>query len=60
MCENGFAYGEGFVIPYKGVHYHLREWIVRSQRPQNAIELFNLRHTKARNVIERAFTVLKM
>ncbi|XP_047961603.1 uncharacterized protein LOC125206385 [Salvia hispanica] len=28
--------------------------------PQNSKELFNLRHTKARNVIERAFAVLKM
>ena len=28
--------------------------------PQNPKELFNTRHTKARNVIERAFAVLKM
>lgn len=28
--------------------------------PQNLRELFNMRHTRARNVIERAFAVLKM
>lgn len=31
-----------------------------TERPQNARELFNLRHTRARNIIERAFAVLKM
>ena len=60
LCDNGYANSEGFLTPYKGVRYHLKEWAVGSQRPQNAIELFNLRHTKARNVIERAFAVLKM
>ena len=28
--------------------------------PQNPKEIFNMRHTKARNIIERAFAVLKM
>lgn len=42
------------------MRYHLKEWGVGTQRPQNARELFNLRHTKARNIIERAFAVLKM
>lgn len=44
----------------KGVRYHLKEWGVGTQAPQNPREIFNMRHTKARNVIERAFAVLKM
>ncbi|XP_047964889.1 uncharacterized protein LOC125209330 [Salvia hispanica] len=60
LCDNGYANSEGFLTPYKGVRYHLKEWRIDTQRPQNAQELFNSRHTKARNVIERAFAVLKM
>ncbi|KAL1535062.1 hypothetical protein AAHA92_31162 [Salvia divinorum] len=60
LCDNGYANSEGFLTQYKGVRYHLKEWGVGAQRPQNARELFNLRHTRARNIIERAFAVLKM
>ena len=31
-----------------------------AEMPQNAIELYNMCHTKARNIIERAFAELKM
>ncbi|XP_077252175.1 uncharacterized protein LOC143891561 [Tasmannia lanceolata] len=37
--------------------YHLNEF--RTNRPRTAEELFNHRHSSARNVIERAFGVLK-
>ncbi|XP_047952959.1 uncharacterized protein LOC125198692 [Salvia hispanica] len=47
LCDNGYANCEGFLTPYKSVRYHPRE-------------IFNMRHTRARNVIERAFAVLKM
>ena len=50
----------GRLTPYKGVRYHLKEWGVGRRAPQNPEELFNLRHTKARNVIERSFAELKM
>ncbi|XP_042066675.1 protein ANTAGONIST OF LIKE HETEROCHROMATIN PROTEIN 1-like [Salvia splendens] len=60
LCDNGYANSDGFLTPYKGVRYHLKEWGVGTQAPQNAREIFNMRHTKARNVIERAFAVLKM
>jgi len=42
---------------YRGVRYHLKEYSRRW--PQNAKELFYLRHSSLRNVIERAFGVLK-
>ncbi|XP_042050714.1 protein ALP1-like isoform X2 [Salvia splendens] len=60
LCDNGYPNAEGFLTPYKAVRYHLKEWGVGRQAPQNAAELFNLRHSKARNVIERSFAVLKM
>ncbi|XP_047940151.1 putative nuclease HARBI1 isoform X2 [Salvia hispanica] len=56
----GLKVPKGFVTPYKGVRYHLKEWGPGRQAPQTPEELFNLRHTKARNVIERSFAVLKM
>ena len=60
LCDNGYANCEGFLTPYRNVRYHLKEWGVGTQRPQNPWELFNLRRSKACNIIERAFAVLKM
>ena len=47
----------GLIVPYRGVHYHLKEYSARG--PENAEELFNHRHSSLRNVIERTFGVLK-
>ena len=47
----------GLLTPYRGVRYHLKEYSHRA--PQNAKELFNHRHASLRNIIERAFGVLK-
>ncbi|XP_041998246.1 uncharacterized protein LOC121748097 [Salvia splendens] len=60
LCDNNYANSEGFITSYKGVRYHLKEWGHGTQAPQTAEELFNLKHSKARNVIERSFAVLKM
>ncbi|XP_057778853.1 uncharacterized protein LOC130997533 isoform X1 [Salvia miltiorrhiza] len=60
LCDNGYANSDGFLTPFKGVRYHLKEWGPNAARPQNKEELFNLRHSKARNAIERAFGILKM
>ncbi|XP_057774908.1 uncharacterized protein LOC130993865 [Salvia miltiorrhiza] len=60
LCDNEYTNSEGFLTPYKGVRYHLKEWGPDNRRPENAREMFNMRHTKARNVIERAFGILKM
>ncbi|XP_047979481.1 protein ALP1-like [Salvia hispanica] len=60
LCDNAYPNAEGFLTPYKSVPYHLKEWGIGRQAPQTPQELFNLRHTKARNVIERSFAVLKM
>ena len=42
---------------YRGVRYHLKKYSRRG--PQNAKELFNLRHSSIRNVIERTFGLMK-
>ncbi|XP_042014768.1 protein ALP1-like isoform X2 [Salvia splendens] len=60
LGDNAYANSPGFLTPYKGVRYHLKEWGVGDQAPQEPKEIFNMRHSKARNVIERAFAVLKM
>ncbi|XP_057771007.1 uncharacterized protein LOC130990791 [Salvia miltiorrhiza] len=60
LCNNGYANSKGFLAPYKRIRYHLKKWRPNATRPQNAMELFNLRHSKACNVIERAFRIMKM
>ncbi|XP_041995632.1 uncharacterized protein LOC121745734 [Salvia splendens] len=60
LCDNAYANCNGFLTPYRGVRYHLKEWGVGTEKPQDPKEMFNMRHTKARNIIERAFAVLKM
>jgi len=48
---------KSILTPYRGVRYHLKEYARRG--PQKPRELFNLRHSSLRNVIERTFGVLK-
>ncbi|KAL0332829.1 UNVERIFIED_CONTAM: hypothetical protein Scaly_2184400 [Sesamum calycinum] len=58
LCDNGYANAEGFLTPYRGVCYHLREWDRGLGGPQNREELFNLKHSSACNVIDRTFGCL--
>ena len=57
MVDAGYACRPGFLPPYRGTRYHLREYGTR--RPQNPRELFNLRHSALRVTVERAFGALK-
>ncbi|KAL0319841.1 UNVERIFIED_CONTAM: hypothetical protein Sradi_5245600 [Sesamum radiatum] len=59
LCDNGYANADGFLTPYRSVRYHLQEWDRGHGGPQNPRELFNLKHSSARNVIERVFGLLK-
>ncbi|KAM1495672.1 hypothetical protein ACFX2K_030329 [Malus domestica] len=56
-ADGGYTNGEGFLAPYRGIPYHLSEWEGRT--PSNKEEYFNMKHSKARNVIERCFGLLK-
>ncbi|XP_057450806.1 protein ANTAGONIST OF LIKE HETEROCHROMATIN PROTEIN 1-like isoform X1 [Lotus japonicus] len=58
IVDSGYANMPGFLSPYRGERYHLRDY--RGQRaPQGPKELFNYIHSSLRNVIERCFGVLK-
>ncbi|XP_021718280.1 uncharacterized protein LOC110686012 [Chenopodium quinoa] len=57
LVDLGFSNCEGFLSPYKGTRYHFNLW--RGNTPTNYMELFNLRHSSARNTSERAFGLLK-
>lgn len=50
---------EGFLTPFRGQRYHLSVW-KSGAHPVSAEEYFNMKHSQARNVIERCFGLLKM
>ncbi|XP_022026782.1 protein ALP1-like [Helianthus annuus] len=58
LVDAGYTNGEGFLAPYRGQRYHLNDWRDGHQ-PTTPKELFNMRHSSARNVIERCFGILK-
>lgn len=60
LCDNGYANSDGFLTPFKGVRFHIKEWGPANEAPQSPRVIFNMRHTRACNVIERVFAVLKM
>ena len=57
LVDGGYTNGEGFLAPYRGIRYHLSEW--NGNLPRDHVEYFNMKHSKARNVIERCFGLLK-
>uniref|UniRef100_A0A0V0IE85 Putative ovule protein n=1 Tax=Solanum chacoense TaxID=4108 RepID=A0A0V0IE85_SOLCH len=59
LCDGGYTNGNGFLSPYRGYRYWLMDWQGDNPSPQCREELFNMKHARARNVIERAFGLLK-
>lgn len=59
LGDAGYPNSDTILVPYRGVRYHLKEQRLAGKRPENAKELFNLRHSSRRNVIERIFGVVK-
>jgi hypothetical protein len=59
LADAGYALSSITLTPYRGTRYHLKEWIRGQNRPANARELFNLRHSALRNVVERIFGIMK-
>ncbi|KAI3708695.1 hypothetical protein L2E82_38050 [Cichorium intybus] len=58
LVDAGYTNGKGFLAPYRGQRYHLNEWR-HGHQPTTAKEFFNMKHSSARNVIERCFGLLK-
>ncbi|KAL5555100.1 hypothetical protein UlMin_037336 [Ulmus minor] len=56
---NGLKVPIGFLAPYRRTRYHLSEWS-DGCAPTNEQEYFNMKHASARNIIKRAFGLLKM
>ncbi|KAK5843288.1 hypothetical protein PVK06_005740 [Gossypium arboreum] len=57
LVDARYGIRNGYITPYRGVRYHLKE--SSDQGPENAKELFNLRHSSLRITIERVFGILK-
>jgi DDE superfamily endonuclease len=55
----GYTNSEWILTPFRGVKYHLRETWAVDKRPENDKEMFNLRHSTLRNVVERIIGILK-
>lgn len=58
VLDAGFMLRKGLITPYRSTRYHLKEFSPRNP-PRTPQELFNHRHSSLRNVVERAFGILK-
>ena len=60
LADAGYYNASFMMTPYDGTRYHLKEWIRDGvDKLRNKEELFNLRYSSARNVVERLFGVFK-
>ena len=60
LGDGGYALTSTCLTPYRGVRYHLKEFQAgNAGGPRNAKELFDLKHSSLRTVVERCFGVLK-
>ncbi|KAI3750418.1 hypothetical protein L2E82_21053 [Cichorium intybus] len=57
LCDAAYAHTRGFMAPYRNIRYWLGDF--RRRRALTDKEKFNHAHAKLRNVIERAYGVLK-
>ena len=59
LVDAAYKNAPGFLPPFRKTRYHLKEWSECNLEPKNPKEYFNLKHSSARNVIERSFGLLK-
>ncbi|KAL8330659.1 hypothetical protein RB593_001585 [Gaeumannomyces tritici] len=59
LGDSGFAQGQGVIVPYPGLLYHLPERRAANRVPETKKELYNLHHASHRSMVERAFGILK-
>ncbi|XP_020080213.1 uncharacterized protein LOC109714964 isoform X2 [Ananas comosus] len=61
LVDSGYANTDHFLAPYRGERYHLSQFDVNAQarRHRGPRDLYNHRHAQLRNVVEKAFGILK-
>ncbi|XP_038885791.1 uncharacterized protein LOC120076083 [Benincasa hispida] len=59
LCNAGYPNAKGFLAPYRRERYHLSNWRGAGNTPTTSGKFFNMKHSSARNIIERAFGLLK-
>ncbi|RWR94997.1 putative nuclease HARBI1 [Cinnamomum micranthum f. kanehirae] len=59
LVDAGYAHKRGFIGPYRGTRYHLKEYGCQALAPRTSTEPFSLRHSKLQNVVERTFVLWK-
>ena len=57
LGDAGYGLTKKVQTPYRGVRYHLKEWVAAGLVPLK--NYYYLRHFSSRNVIERLFGVTK-
>ncbi|KAL5726080.1 hypothetical protein ACHQM5_009151 [Ranunculus cassubicifolius] len=57
LVDGGYANTPSFIAPHRGTRYQLKEY--GTMNPNNPKELFNLRHSSLRNIVERIIGILK-
>ncbi|KAK8093094.1 uncharacterized protein PG998_014495 [Apiospora kogelbergensis] len=55
----GFGRQEGIIQPYYGIRYHLQEWREGNRGPETAEELYNLRQSGSRIIVEQVIGMIK-
>ncbi|XP_037450574.1 uncharacterized protein LOC119320706 [Triticum dicoccoides] len=58
LVDVGYTNAKGFLAPYRGQRYHLGGWTAQNP-PRSAEKYYNMRHARARNIVERSFGRLK-
>ncbi|XP_024976226.1 uncharacterized protein LOC112514126 [Cynara cardunculus var. scolymus] len=58
LADAGYVNANGFLVPYRGTRYHLRKCEHTGHTPTNKEEHFNMKHSQARNIIQRCFGIL--
>ncbi|KAJ0978352.1 hypothetical protein J5N97_013826 [Dioscorea zingiberensis] len=59
LVDSGYANTQSLLAPYRGERYHLGQFSRGQTRYHNQKEKFNHAHASFRNIVERAFGVLK-
>ena len=60
LVDCWFENRRNFLAPLRSTRYHLQEFRGEGRDPANQNELFNLRHSHLRNVIERYLVYLNL